>query len=519
MKTTNRTNRVKDHQRRMMFSPLMLSVAAVLSCSAIGFGADESTRVGVMTPLFTGVDSSLQKKSVQHIQDKLHKIGGYDVYTEKRLRDAIEVFDKNYPEYCQEPRTAAIVGAMLELDRMVYGRIIENRDRIAVQLTMVDVASRRIVNTASVEGEPGIPLDQVVNGALNRIHEIEDTLLSTSMKRYYGEEVNNLKPMAISAGTYIGAATILSLAGNERQKNKVEYDDNLSGISADMRSTPKSARASAMGNCYVALAKDAYGVHFNPAGASWVDGVQGSVSYRNHFGMINSMSASFAANATRELGWGHSFSYSGSPESFFQEMDFGTVVSYKFNDLFGKLPPFSLGAGINISSVKTTGGSGSSYDQKGTGVGVGLDLGALIELSNRIDLGVVFNNIPHVMVYNNETRVTKYTEPRPATCKLGATYDVGYATLLIAEGTLPLYDDQTFRFAGGLEQRLFSIMLLRLGAEKETMQSFDSPWKLTGGFGFDFPIKEKKISLDAAVDLNTTNTLLAVWDVSLKVDL
>ncbi len=513
----------RNLQRRFSMAPVTAGVIGLILTTGVLGAQDPATRVGVITPFFTGTDSTLQKKSVELIKTKFHTIGGYDVYTENRLKNAIEVFGKDYPQYCQEPRCAAVLGATLELDRMVYGRVIENKDRFAVELTMVDVASHRIINEASIEGEADIPLEKVIDNAIDIIHEVKDTSAVKVTKRYYGKEVDNIKPMAFSLGAFIGTGTVLALATNEKQDNSIEYSEPLSGIDPSMHSTPKSARASAMGNCYVAAAKDAYGVYFNPAGASWVDGVQASVSYRNHFGMVNSMSASFVANATRELGWGHSFSYAGSPESYYQELDFGTVVSYKFNELFGKLPPFSLGAGLNIASNKTTGGVGSQYDQSGTEFGFGLDLGALIELSQRIDLGLVFNNVPFVMVHSNSSSTVqtkgRSTENRPAAFKLGATYDVGYATMLIAEGTLPLYDDQNFRFAGGLEQRLFSIMLLRLGAEKETMQSYDSPWHLTGGFGFDFPIKERKISLDGSCDFNTTRDLMAIWDVSLKIDL
>ncbi|MCP4295463.1 MAG: hypothetical protein GY786_07640, partial [Proteobacteria bacterium] len=187
--------------------------------------------------------------------------------------------------------------------------------------------------------------------------------------------------------------------------------------------------------------KDAYGAFYNPAGASWVDGMEASVSYRNHFGRLSSMSASFVGKATREIGWGHTFSYSGSGQSYFQELDFGTIFSYKFNDLFGKLPPFSLGTAVNFASTRTTGGIGSEYDQEGTEFGFGLDFGMLIELSQKIDLGLVFNNVPHVMIHNNKTQGLRSVEHRPASFKMGSTYEVGYATLLIAEGTFPLYLD------------------------------------------------------------------------------
>lgn len=498
----------------------VLVATVVLLLSSVLSAAESDTRVGVLTPFFHGQDSSIQKRSVQIIQDKLHEYGGYNVYTERRMRDAIEVFEDKYPTYCHEPRCAAVLGATLELDRMIYGTVVQNDDRFAVELTLIDVASRKIVNETSLEGEAGVALEKVVTGAMNKIHDVEDTLISESLSRYYGEEVDNKKMMYIAGGSWIAAGLAYGLIGNEFQSNKETNDPGeLSGIDPAMRTVPKSARAKGMGNCYVAAAKDAYGAFYNPAGAAWTKGMQAAVSYRNHFGMVSSMSAAFVGKATREIGWGHTFSYAGSKDSYFQELDFGTIFSYKFNDLFGKLPPISLGAALNISSNRTTGGSGSEYDQTGTEWGFGFDFGLLMELTRKIDLGIVFYNAPHLIFHHNSWSEKKSVEPRPTSYKVGATYEVRYGTLLIAEGTLPLSSDQTFRFAGGLEQRLFSVLLIRLGAEKETLQSYDAPWHLTAGFGFDVPIKERHIYIDGAFDFNTSRELLGIWDVSIKVDI
>ena len=497
---------------------LLHIVFMVMIISTVIFG-EPVTRVGVLTPFISGDDTLLQKESVDAIKKKFHQLGGYDVYTEKRMRSGVQAFDKKYPEFCHEPRCAANLGELLDIDRVIYGDVTKNGNRYAVELTLVDVATQKIVNTASIEGDDGVPLDKVIDGAINIIEEIPDSSLNNEINRYYGEEVDNRKTMAIASGTWIAFGTAFALIGNEQQPTKVEYSDQLSGIDPSMRATPKSARAKGMGNCYVAAAKDAYGAFYNPAGASWTKRAQAAVSYRSHFGMVNSMSAAFVGKATKEIGWGHTFSYSGSPNSYYQELDFGSIISYKVNNLFGKMRPFSIGAALNIASNRTTGGSGSEYDQKGTEFGFGLDVGMLFELTRKIDLGFVFDNIPFVMIHNNETQGTRSTESRPASFKLGATYKVSYATLLIAEGNFPLYQDQLFRFAGGLEQKIGSVFMLRFGAEKETLQSYDSPWHLTTGFGFKFPIKERNLYLDGAFDFNTNRDLLGIWDVSLKMDI
>jgi hypothetical protein len=296
-----------------------------------------------------------------------------------------------------------------------------------------------------------------------------------------------------------------------------------------MRTIAKSARAKAMGNCYIALSKDAYGTFYNPAGASWVKGPEASANYQSRFGLLNTISASFVHKATREIGWGHTLIYAGHPESFYQELYFSTLVSYRFSDL-GPLPPFSFGANINVSSARTTGGSGSEYDQKGTAVGFGLDIGFLIELTQNIDFGFVFNNIPTLTFYNNGSSSEKeigsdiyqeyrYRENSPASLGLGGSFKVSYATLLVAEGKVPLYKDQPWRFGGGIEQQIANPVRLRLGASKEVFAEYETPWHLTAGGGVRFPIKKKYIDIDGSYEFITDMELRHIWDISLKIDL
>jgi hypothetical protein len=297
-----------------------------------------------------------------------------------------------------------------------------------------------------------------------------------------------------------------------------------------MRKVAQSARAKAMGDCYIALSKDAYGAFYNPAGAAWVNGSEAALSYQSRYGLLNTISASYVNKITRKIGWGHTLIYSGHPESFYRELYFSTLASYVFSDL-GKLPPFSLGANINVSSARTTGGgSGSEYDQNGTAVGFGLDIGFLIELSQNINFGIVFYNVPTMTFYNNGSATEKeigneiYTEYRykensPPSVKLGGSFDVSYATILVAEGQIPLYKDQNWRFAGGLEQQVASILRIRMGALKEIFTEYETPWHITTGLGFRFPVKHKNIDIDASYEFLTDFELRHIWDVSFKIDL
>ncbi len=478
-----------------------------------------TTRVGVMDPFTNTNNNELSRKSLKIIKSQFHKLGGYDVFDQSRMEDAYSAFRKKFPKYCHEPRCIAVLGSSLELERILYGNIVDNGDKYAVEFTLVDVNSRNVINTCKLEGKPGVELEDVIRGAINDITGEDEKKLSNELNTYYGEEVNHKKQMLISSGSVVAAGLFMAFIGVDHQDEKIEINEKLSGIDPSLSSMPQSARAKAMGNCYVAASKDAYGAFFNPSGAAWTDGPDASVSFQNRFGTINSFSGSFINKATKELAWGHTIQYSGGPESYLTELFLSSLASYKFNDLGGFMPPFSIGAKLKINSFRLTGDDGSAYAQKGSGYGFGADFGFLIELSRNINYGLVLTNIPMVNTFNNETQEYKYYETSPLALKMGGTFQVHYSTLLIAEGHFPLYRDQSWRLAGGVEQRIFSYILLRAGAEKTIFKSYDSPWHITAGLGVDVPVKTKRIGLDFSYELNTDLILSNIWDISIRVDL
>lgn len=483
------------------------------------------TRIGVLTPFTNNDDMTMATEAVEAIKDKLHNYNGYDVFDEKRMRRDYTSFDKEFPAYCHEPRCAAQLGVMLELNKMIYGDIIKNENTIAVELMLIDVMTQGIAGSVSVEGEPGASLKDVMSGAMDMLMDKVKDGEKAPVQRYYGEKVDNRRMMLITSAGYVSTSLLIALIGNEHQDTKIGddagWDDDLSGIDPSMRTITSSARAKSLGDAYVGLSRDAYGVFFNPAGAAWVDGMDISLTYQRGIGLINGLTGSFVNKATREIGWGHSFQYYGHPDSYLQELYFGTVFAYRFNELFGFMPPFSLGVGLNISSIKTTGGVGISA-QSGTGVGIGIDIGGMFEFTNKIDFGFVFENVPSFTSYNNITQAYRYIESQAPKFKLGATYDVRYGTMLIAEGRIPLKEDQNWSLHGGVEQRLFGYALLRLGAFKEMFENRDAPWHLTFGLGADVPMVDRNLKVDLSYDLNTDKNagseLRDNIDVSLRFD-
>lgn len=493
------------HKIKLLFS--ILFVVGVLSAEVI------YTRVGVFTPFTNNDDAKMATEAIETIKDNLHQYGSYDLFDENRMRRDFSSFDKDFPAYCHEPRCAAQLGVMLELNKMIYGDIIKNENTYAVELVLIDVMTNGVAGRVSLEGDPGVTLAQVVNGAVDELLDRKESADSSEtrtdkpvLKRYYGEQVDNRRMMLISSAGYVATTLIAALISNDHQDAKVGddagWDDDLSGIDPSMRTITSSARAKALGDAYVGMSRDAYGVFFNPAGAAWVDGIDLSITYQRGIGMINGITGSFVNKATREIGWGHSFQYYGHPDSYLQELYFGTVFAYRFNDLFGFMPPLSLGVGLNVSSIKTTGGVGISA-QSGTGVGIGIDLGGMVEFTDKIDFGFVFQNVPSFTSYNNITQAYRYIESQAPRFNLGASYEVRYGTLLVAEGRIPLKEDQNWSLHGGVEQYLFGYARLRLGAFKEMFENRDAPWHITMGLGADVPMVDHNLKVDISYDLNT----------------
>ena len=143
---------------------------------------------------------------------------------------------------------------------------------------------------------------------------------------------------------------------------------------------------------------------------------------------------------------------------------------------------------------------------------MGLDLGLLWELSDQIRYGLLFRDVPVLNYWKNVMTDRRYMEPQASSLQMGGTFQAGYSTFLIAEGQIPLYKDQPWKMAGGLEHEFFNLFFLRAGLQREIMALYETPWKITGGFGLKVNTEQlagKCLSLDGSYEYNT----LHVFDV------
>lgn len=480
------------------------------------------TRIGILDPEIDGGGDKFLEEVLTIINQSLATMGAYEVFSQKSMEESFADIEQKFPQYCREPRCVAAIGVALQLDRMLYGSIGQGDNTFYVRMTLIDVQSRQVIEKVDIEGDPGITLEEIITIAIGKLHGHVDADLDTKIHRYHGKQVHNQRQLYISAGSCLGLGLIWALVNSKTVEDKVvtaDYTDWLdakSGIGTGADLIPLFGRPSALGNCYVTASDDAYGVFFNPAGLSWSTGGEFSFGYQSRYG-LNNFAASFINKATREIGFGQGFIYSGDTEGLFYETVFLSAISYKFNDLISFLRPFSFGATIKLTSKRTGDGSVGNCSISGSSFGVGINYGFQIELSEKIRYGLLVRNAPSVVRWNNEATGKKYYEPEPTELSMGGIFQANYATMLICEGYIPLYKEQVWKFAGGVERVIFRIMRIRLGAAKA--EGLDTPWKINGGFGLKIPTEKiwgKYLTLDCSYEYNSLSSFSNVLNFSFR---
>lgn len=500
------------------------SVLLVLCCILASLAQDDmkglKTRIGIFNPEVSGGGERVAAEAQKSLKKSISAIGGYDIYMQEGMENAFKENKMRFPRYCREPRCVAAVGKALQLDRMLYGSIDKTEKTYGVYFTLVDVESKQVIEKVSIEGDPGIGLADVIKVAVSRLHGHVDVDLDTNTHTYYGKQIKNWKQLYISAGACILGGLLWGIVNNESIDGIKEDYGGESGVGTGSYLIPMFARPASLGNCYIAASDDAYGVFYNPAGLSWASGGEVSFGYQYRFGILNNFAASFVNKATREIGFGQGFQYTGDNEDLYHEITFISGISYKFNDWIPFLRPLSVGLNLKIMSMKTGEGSVGLDAQKGSGFGFGIDLGFQLELSEKIRGAVLFENIPTIIKYNNatyENNLTEYNENAPTELSIGGSFQASYETFLICEGHIPLYKEQVWKGACGIERIIFRVMRVRIGVEKA--EGFDTPWKINGGFGINVPTESlfgKYFILDGSYEYNTLSPFSNVLNFSFR---
>ncbi len=476
--------------------------------------AENKVRIGIINLECMGDNNKQSEKVNSELLSLIKDIGFYTAFDQAMLSESLNKVNEKFPSHCRDPRCVLEIGKTLKMDRMLYGTVDLNEKRVGIKLTLIDVLLRQTIGSVNLLGDTGSSISDVLKIAVAKLHgnKSGDTL---HFERYFGPQVHNEKQFIYSAAGFIGAGLLwgvinYAVEGNSQKLVGEYHDDDLSGIPSSADQIPIFARPAALANAYTAASDDAYGVLYNPAGIGWVDGPQTAIAYQYRFG-LNVMAASYVNKATRELGFGHAILYCSDVDDIFREIYFVSSIAYKFNDLIPFLRPFSAGVNVKIASNRVQGKEAGSVS--GSSFGAGLDLGLILELSDQIRYGLTFRDVPVVNRWKNVSTGEHYFEANATTFHMGGTFQVGYTTFLIADGQIPLTTDQPWKMAGGIEQEIFKVILLRAGMQKEIGSSNETPWKITGGLG----IKFLPVELDASYEYNTIK-MFDVLNISFKYD-
>jgi hypothetical protein len=463
--------------------------------------------IGILDLEISGGEAQFEERAMRELIGAISELGAYDIFPQRRIEGEFKKIKKRFPKHCRDPRCVIEVGGSIGLQRMIYGRLRKEGKGYGVVLHLIEVPSRQELESVRLKSKPGMPLVELFREAIAVLHGQKDEQKVAS-EIYLGPQFNNMRQLAISTGVCLGAGLFWSVAngGFGGESDRFSHDDRLSGIPTRAYHLPMFARPSAVAHSYFAAADDAYGVMYNPAGMAWLQGRMASMNYQYRYGMDN-FSASFVNMATRELGFGQAFLYNGDREGLSTEVIFFSAFAYKFYRLLPFLHPLSVGAGIKVINTRAENPTSTSeYDQKARSFGLGLDIGAILELAENIRYGITLRDAPSVNRYRNITRGCTYFEMNPMTLHMGGLFKVGYSTTLFADGQIPLYTDQKWKMGGGIEQIIFKIINLRGGLRKEIQSKVETPWIITGGFGLDVNTEElfgRMVTIDGSYEYNT----------------
>jgi hypothetical protein len=484
-----------------------------------GSGEKKRAKLGVM-PLesLTGHDQ-LAAEMTEALIAKFDTIGRYEIYLPRDIDKALSDAGVRKPSNCRDPQCVKDIAKALGLRKIIIGSVDMNDSKCGVTLTLIPVSKEGNIETVSIEGAAGVPPKQVLQCAFDRLH---GNASEVEVSRYYGPSVNNVSEFMWSTIAVQGAGIFYSVinyglgskGGGAELVEGAYKSETLSGIPATANHIPMFSRPAALANAYTAVSDDAYGTLYNPAGMPWVSGREAAFGYQYRFG-LDLLALSYVNKAARDIGFGQALLL--TTDNAMAELYFVSAAGYKYNDM-PLMGPLSVGASLKIMGNTVT--SGSSPDSpQGQSFGVGLDLGLIWELSQKIRYGLHFKDILSMNRWKNRTTDHQYSEWLPPTLHMGGSYRASYNAFFVADGQIPLYEDQPWVMAGGIEYEFFRIFAVRIGLQREIMDDEDNWWKITGGGGIKFDIEPfwgKYLNLDFAYEYNTL-TVFPVFNVSVKV--
>jgi len=232
------------------------------------------------------------------------------------------------------------------------------------------------------------------------------------------------------------------------------------------------ARPMGMGGAFTATSNDVNAMMWNPAGLAALHGQYATFFYTRQFNLIPYTLAAYA-NDIDSKNMTHSEAIIVSGDDALRETILLIAGAYKLDDY---LPNLQIGATLKYKNANfgdnPDGGQGRV---RGDALGLGLDLGAIYPIQEKLCVGIVLKNLFDTVSWNTSA-MGNYTQDSPMRMVLGMAIlpDPNFTIGIDVEKSL--HSDTMDRLSIGVERRFFNLVSLRSGAFQD----------LTAGAGMNY---------------------------------
>lgn len=452
------------------------------------------------------------------IRSNFTTIGLYQVLNRDEMQGILKVTGRKIPSECNEIRCLLKVGKLLNVTKVVGGEISNDGKNYAVKMNMIDVASEKSAGRvwlASECSESDIPL--LIRAAVLKLHGQKTDSLRIAIKDYRGPEFTRYNAWAMTAGaTFVVGLVYAMIDGGltGRDKNAKEFDPanyqtidaSLSGIPGSFANLGYGARAHAMGNTYTAVSNDVSGILWNPAGIARITKSEVAASYLNTFAGIPYVNVGYVGRFSRTGSFGVAVLHNG--DETYSETEFVSTCAKLLDELHPNLRPIALGVNTKIrlaSSGKSVTGEDAST---GNSFGLSFDAGLQFELADHIEMGILTRDIIDIERWTNTYRNDQYSESAPTTLVIGGSFQASPSLLLVMDGDIPVYEDQSYKMSMGVEKVIFDVLALRAGLSQNL--DFWENRRIMVGPGILF----QNFSCDASYEFAQEPVFAGSWRIS-----
>ncbi len=492
--------------------------AAILFARALSYSTEnidstqkinnvDKTRIAILNLVpGNGVKSSEAMAMTRALRLAASENENYFVVTGEEMVSRARTAGTTIPIECLTEYCALEAGKTLAASKIITGEYETNDGYRAVKLKSFDLQTRDFTAKASIAAEcPAESLHLLASIAFAKLFGLKEPDNGLKVKPYRGKEIKRTAEWGIlSIGAIAGALIYASTGGYlspEGTKGTLEEGEAASTTLSYQRGAFANiaigARPHGMGGAFVGLSDDGNALAYNPAGLARLNSRVLSAGYL-HFPIgdeslpYNYLSYGAPVSGTLYHGIGLILSPAdyGSSES-------QIIISAAklFDDPNGKRRPYSVGISAKFLLISTAKPTQSYYQfqensVEGAGFGFSLDLGAQIQLSDRITAGLLLKDIASTINYTNTTTDNSYSEGIPPTLIIGGHYRLMNTVNLVLDGYKSLFKEVEDHVRLGIEKRLFDLFAIRIGMSQNF--SMESNRRYHAGFGIDAPLGKGK---------------------------